>query len=147
MYYALRDFQADYPDDAACLDQLMHEQHDGAAVICPSCGVAAKFHRISRRRAYACQRCGHHIYPCAGTLFEKSRTSLTTWLYAIYLFTATDGPIAVKHMQRQLGVTYKCAWRMMDELRKLSQREDAPAPRPRSSGAGEVRKRDAAARR
>ena len=27
-------------------------------------------------RAYACQECGHHIYPCVGTPFEKSSTKL-----------------------------------------------------------------------
>ena len=74
---------------------------------------------MTKRRAYACQECGHHIYPAAGTIFHKSRTNLTKWFFAMYLMTSTRHGVAAKEVERQLGVTYKCAWRMCHELRKL----------------------------
>src|SRR5258708_38672096 len=52
-------------------------------------------------------------------LFHKSRTNLTKWFFAMYLMTSTRHGVAAKEIQRQLGVTYKCAWRMCHELRKL----------------------------
>ncbi|MBZ0138898.1 MAG: IS1595 family transposase, partial [Pseudorhodoplanes sp.] len=76
-------------------------------------------HPLTKRRAYACQECGHHIYPAAGTIFHKSSTPLTKWFFAMYLMTSTRHGVAAKELERQLGVTYKTAWRMAHELRKL----------------------------
>ena len=87
-----------------------------------------KFHRITKRRAYACDRCGHHIYPCVGTIFEKSRTKLTHWFFAMYLMTSTRHGVAAKELQRQIGCTYKTAWRMAHELRKLMATADNHGP-------------------
>ena len=47
-----------------------------------------------------------------GTIFEGSRTPLQLWFYAIFMFTTTRNGVAAKELQRQLGVTYKTAWRM-----------------------------------
>src|SRR5438477_12394427 len=117
--YTFKQFQAEYPDDAACLDRIMQEQYGGAEFSCPGCGADSKFHRITKRRAYACQHCGHHVYPCVGTPFEKSRTNLTKWFFAMYLMTSTRHGVAAKELERQIGCTYKTAWRMAHELRKL----------------------------
>jgi transposase len=126
--FTFKQFQAEYPDDGACLDRIMKEQFGGSAFICPSCGVDTTFHRITKRRAFACKDCGHHIYPCVGTPFEKSRTPLTKWFFAMYLFTSTRHGVAAKELERQLGVTYKCAWRIAHELRKLMANADDQRP-------------------
>ena len=118
MRYTFKQFQAEYPDDATCLDKIMDMRYGGKEFTCPSCEVKSKFHRIAKRRAYACQHCGHHIYPCVGTPFEKSRTPLSSWFFAMYLMTSTRHGVAAKELERQLGVTYKTAWRMAHELRK-----------------------------
>jgi transposase-like protein len=80
---------------------------------------------MGKRRAFACQECGHHLYPAAGTIFHKSPTPLTTWFFVMYLMTSTRHGVAAKEVQRQTGVTYKCAWRMCHELRKLMASADA----------------------
>jgi len=117
--YTFKQFQAEYPDDTACLTKLMEINFGGTNIFCPECGVRSQFHMMSTRRAFACQECGHHIYPCADTIFHKSRTKLTHWFFAMYLMTSTRHGVAAKEVQRQIGVTYKCAWRMCHELRKL----------------------------
>lgn len=126
--YTFKQFQSQYPDDGACLDKIMAEQHGGLAFSCPGCGADSKFSRIAKRRAYACQHCGHHVYPCVGTIFEKSRTLLTNWFFAMYLMTSTRHGVAAKELQRQIGCTYKTAWRMAHELRKLMASADNNRP-------------------
>src|SRR5438477_2223996 len=126
--YTFKQFQAEYPDDGACLDRIMKEQYGGTEFACPACAKQSKFHRISKRRAYACQHCGHHIYPCVGTPFEKSRTNLTKWFFAMYLMTSTRHGVAAKELERQIGCTYKTAWRMAHELRKLMAVADDHGP-------------------
>ena len=117
--YTFKEFQAEYPDDAACLVKLMEINFGGTHIHCPGCGVLANFYPMGKRRGFACQECGHHVYPCAGTIFHKSSTKLTLWFFAMYLMTSTRHGVAAKEIERQTGVTYKCAWRMCHELRKL----------------------------
>jgi transposase-like protein len=100
------------------------EQRYGLKGFCPTCGVETTFHRMTERKAYAGAACGHHIYPCAGTIFQDSRTPLQTWYYAIYLFIATRYGVSGKELQRQLGVTYKTAWRMGQQIRDLMAKAD-----------------------
>ena len=127
--YTFKNFQIHYPDDEACLAQLMFTKFGGTETTCPACGVVkAKFHPMQTRKAYACQECGHHIYPCAGTIFHKSSTPLTKWFFAMYLMTSTRHGVAAKELERQLGVTYKTAWRMAHQLRKLMARADYVGP-------------------
>lgn len=106
-----------FPSDDACLDHLMAVRY-GDKVKCPKCGKTGKFHRIRRYPAYECAWCGYEIYPMVGTPFERTHTSLQKWFYAMYLFTSSRHGVSAKELQRQLGVTYKTAWRMGHEIRK-----------------------------
>ena len=58
----------------------------------------------------------------------RSRTPLQKWFYAMYLFTTTRNGVAAKELQRQLGVTYKTAWRIGHELRKYMAWVDGDRP-------------------
>ncbi len=114
----VKQFFEKFPTDEACLDHVM-EVRFGMRNDCRKCGVNATFHRLTERRAYSCAACGDHLYPCAGTIFQDSRTSLQSWFYAIYLFVATRHGVSGKELERSLGVTYKTAWRMGHQIRKL----------------------------
>jgi len=126
--YTFKQFQQEYPNDAACLARIMDIKYGGDEIECPACRTRTKFHAMGKRRAYACQGCGHHIYPCAGTIFHKSRTKLTVWFFAMYLMTSTRHGVAAKEIERQCGMTYKCAWRICHELRKLMASADYSGP-------------------
>lgn len=124
MKYTVKQFRKDFPNDDACLDKIMSIRV-GESPTCPKCRKVTKFHRVTGRRQYACQYCGHQIAPCAGTVFEKSPTPLSDWFYAMYLFTSTRHGVPAKELERQLGVTYKTAWRMAHQLRKLMAQADS----------------------
>jgi len=124
--YSLMEFMRECPDDAACLDMLWRERYaaDGHHAECPKCGRERKFHRIKSRPAYSCDACGHSLYPLAGTIFNKSSTSLHLWFYAIYIMASTRCGVSAKHLERELGVTYKTAWRMFNLIRNKLMTED-----------------------
>jgi transposase len=111
-----RQFFKKFSTDEICLEYLF-KMRFGENTACFKCGEIGKFHKLAKIPAYTCN-CGHHIHPKVGTPFEDSRTPLQLWFYAIYLFTATRSGVSAKELQRQLGVTYKCAWRMGHEIRK-----------------------------
>ena len=125
--HTIKQFFKLFPNDDACLKHIMMVRY-GLEGTCPKCGAITKFYRVTSQRAYACKWCGWHTYPCVGTPFEDSRTSLQLWFYAIYLFTQTRNGVSAKELQRQLGVTYKTAWRMGHEIRKHMGEVDGDDP-------------------
>ena len=130
--YSLMEFMADFPDDETCLNWLWRNRCslDGEHAHCPKCKTNRKFARYTtdqRRQSWTCTACGHHLHPTAGSIFHKSATSLHLWFYAMYLMTSTRCGISAKQMERELGVTYKTAWRMCKLIRtELMQPDDAP---------------------
>lgn len=123
----IREFFKLFPNDDECLKHLF-EVRFGQGHVCPKCDREAKWYPIKAERAYSCQWCGHHIHPTVGTLFEKSRTPLQLWFYAIYLFTTTRHGVSGKELERQLGVTYKTAWRMGQMIRQHMAEIDGEDP-------------------
>lgn len=119
----VREFFARFPDDDACLTHIMEVRH-GQRHVCRACGVEGTFHKLTNRRAFSCASCGDHVYPCVKTIFEDSRTPLQIWFYAIYLFVATRHGVSGKELERTLGVTYKTAWRMGQQIRQLMAKAD-----------------------
>jgi transposase len=119
----VREFFERFPDDDACLAHIMEVRY-GQRHVCQACGVEGTFHKLTKRPAFSCSSCGDHVYPCAGTIFQDSRTPLRVWFYAIYLFVATRHGVSGKELERSLGVTYKTAWRMGQQIRLLMAKAD-----------------------
>jgi len=113
-----------FPDDEACLEYLKEKRYPGGITYCAKCQQDRKHHRVTGRPAYACDYCGSMISPMAGTIFEKSSTSLRLWFYAMYLMGSTRCGISAKQIQRETGVTYKTAWRMFKQIRSLLSEPD-----------------------
>jgi transposase len=136
--YTLFEFEKQFPDDAACLAYLMAERYpDG--VCCEKCQKVTSHYREKARPSWSCQFCGHRVHPMVGTIFEDSATSLRLWFYAIYLMASTRCGISAKQMERELGVTYKTAWRMFKQIRSLLVQDNAPI-----GGEGEIVEADEA---
>lgn len=117
--YTFKDFDTEFPDDDACMEFIKEQRWPDGRTMCAKCGVERKHYRVTGRTAYACDHCGNHIYPMAGTIFEKSTTPLRTWFHAMYLMGSTRCGISAKQIQRETGVTYKTAWRMFNQIRTL----------------------------
>ena len=68
------------------------------------------------------------MHPTAGTIFHKSSTSLQLWFYAMFLASQTRCGISAKQLERELGVTYKTAWRMLNKIRNqlMDETDDEP---------------------
>ncbi len=117
--YTVKEFNAQFPDDRACLDFIFKARWpDGGKC---KCGKTDCFHHVQGRRTYACAWCGTQISPAAGTIFHKSETSLKSWFFAMFLMSSSKNGVAAKELERQLGVTYKTAHRMGHKIRQLMQ--------------------------
>ncbi len=119
--FSVREFFQRFPDDDACLAHIMQVRFGGTRFDCPKCGtVDATFHKLAKRRTFVCASCGHHVNPTANTILHDTRTPLVSWFYAMYLFCTTRHGVSGKELQRQLGVTYKTAYRIGQQIRDLT---------------------------
>lgn len=115
---SFRQFKQKYGTHSQCLEAIKQVRFPNPFT-CPKCNTVQKFYPVTNRTAYACNSCGHHIYPLAGTIFEKSTTPLDLWFFAMYLMVQTRSGTSAKQLERMLGVTYKTAWRMFKQIRML----------------------------
>lgn len=123
----LRQFQDRFPTEDSCLDHLFQVRY-GTDFACPKCERPAKYSRVKGRRAYQCNWCAHQLYPTAGTPFDRTRTSLRDWFFVMFQFCTSRHGVAAKEVERQIGVTYKTAWRMCHEIRKYMATLDSDDP-------------------
>jgi transposase len=127
------EFMREFPDDEACLNHLWRSRYspDGEHAYCPKCGTARRFRRYATKpvtQAWTCTSCTHKISPTAGTIFHKSSTSLHLWFYAMWIITSTRCGVSAKQLERELGVTYKTAWRMFNLIRNRLMNQDYQGP-------------------
>ena len=111
-------FNALYPNDQACIEEILRQKFpDG--IYCTHCKRITRHYKLHQRTIYSCKTCRTQVSPLSHTLFEKSTTPLRQWFYALFLMTQTRGTISCKQLERELGVTYKAAWRMHNNIRKF----------------------------
>ncbi len=118
--YTIDTLHKEFPNDDVCLDFIFQQRY-GHVEFCPRCAAETKFYKLKTHKIYKCKHCGFELYPLANTIFHKSETPLTKWFYAIYLFSVGKNGVSAKEIERHLGVTYKCAWRMCKQIRLMMQ--------------------------
>lgn len=116
--FSRKQFEELYPNDEACLQKLFLLKYSETKK-CAKCNKPFKYHKLKNLRLYSCQFCGWNIAPAANTIFHKSPTPLIDWFYVIYLFSISKNGLSAKEIERHLGVTYKCAWRIANRVRML----------------------------
>lgn len=116
--FSFHSFLKQYPDEDSCLEEIKKLQYP-KGIYCIECGRVTKHYKIKNRVSYSCKMCRSQVSPLAGTIFEKSTTPLRIWFYAIFLMTHTRAEITIRQMQKELGVTYKTAWRIYTLLYEL----------------------------
>lgn len=86
-------------------------------VRCPSCKNGE---RITARKDgfYRCNACQKDFTVRTGTIFERSHIPLHKWLYAIYLLVTARKGISSLQLSKEIGITQKSAWFMLQRLRE-----------------------------
>jgi transposase len=110
--YTIKDLQTQFPTDEACAEYIFDCLHSR------KCSCEGEYTQLKGRRQFQCSKCRYQIAPTAGTIFHKSPTPLTLWFHALYIFSTAKSGISAKQLQSQIGVTYKCAWRMLNQIKK-----------------------------
>ena len=110
-----REFVEMFPDNAACAAYLIRLRWPNG-YSCPACKMTTTPRQGSRGRL-TCPLCRHRIYAQAGTIFDKTRTPLTTWFEAAWHISTAKTGMSATTLERTLGVRYRVAWTMLQRFR------------------------------
>ena len=114
---SLRQFQAEFPDEAACAAFLLGRRWpDG--FVCPVCGKGRAAALKSRAYTYECSGCGRQTSITAGTAMHRTKLPLTTWFWAAHLMATHSNGMSARQLEDQLGLTYRTAWLLTQKLRR-----------------------------
>lgn len=113
----IQEFNRNFPDNKACLTYLFQKRYGEPT--CPKCGKVNQYHLQGESSHFVCSCGGHQLSPKKDTIFEKSDTDLYKWFFVIFLFSKSKNGVAAKEVQRQIQCTYKTAWRICKQIRRL----------------------------
>jgi transposase-like protein len=120
-----REFVTMFPDEASCAKYLERLRWP-ETFVCPTCRASTGLWRQTRGRL-VCPACRHQATATAGTLFDKTRTPLTTWFEAAWHVTTAKSGLSAVTLQRTLGTSYRVAWAILQRFRVAMVRTGRPS--------------------
>jgi transposase-like protein len=111
------EFLKQFPDEAAARTYLEARRWKGKPR-CPHCNKTA---RVQVRKVvgyFRCLACKEDFTVRTGTIFERSHIPLDKWLYAMYLISTARKGISSLQISKELGITQKSAWFMLNRIRE-----------------------------
>jgi len=113
----LREFNAFFPDERACLDYLARLRWPGGFA-CPTCGGRRAW-RMSKGRNLRCAACRADVSVTAGTIFADTRLPLSVWFAAAWYAASQKPGVSALGLKRILGLgSYETAWALLHKLRR-----------------------------
>lgn len=110
------EFLKRFPDEQAARTYLEARRWPQGAV-CPLCGCVDRIQTRKLVGYFRCLNCKGDFTVRTGTIFERSHVPLDKWLYAMYLVTTARKGISSMQLSKELGVTQKTAWFMLQRIR------------------------------
>ncbi|MES1936219.1 IS1595 family transposase [Salinisphaera hydrothermalis] len=113
---SMREFMQRYGAEVQCEAALASARWP-SGFRCPACHGRrhTTFERVGRTH-WQCQRCRHQTTVTSGTIFASTKLPLTTWFLAMHLMTQAKNNVSALELRRQLGVSYRAAWRIKQKL-------------------------------
>lgn len=103
-----------FPTEQVCIDHLEELRWNGN-VVSPF-DETSKVYKCAGNK-YRCKNTGKYFNVRTATLFDNTKVELQTWFLAIYLVTGHKKGISSLQLSRDLNVTQKTAWFMLQRIR------------------------------
>jgi transposase-like protein len=111
------EFLKRFPDEKTAREYLEELRWHGEP-FCPHCGAVERIQKRKLDGYFRCLSCKSDFTVRTGTIFKRSHVTLDKWLYAIYLVTTARKGISSLQLSKELGVTQKTAWFMLQRMRE-----------------------------
>ena len=91
----------------------------GGNPVCAHCGEPAPYLLASGKYRCKSKNCKKDFSITKGTIFEKSKISLATWMGAVFVLSGHKKGISSLQLARDLGVTQKTGWFILHRIRHI----------------------------
>ena len=112
-----------FPTEEAAHDWFVEQRWGKAGRHCPRCG-SVETKPSARQFTFWCPDCKQRFSVRTGTLMEESRLPLRKWAIAIYMHLTNLKGVSSMKLHRDIGVTQKTAWFMLQRIRKAWENDD-----------------------
>ena len=113
-----------FPDEETARIYLKKRRWNGK-VACPHCDSTSRIQTRKVTGYYRCLPCKKDFTVRTGTIFERSHVPLNKWLYAMYMLMTARKGISSLQLSKELGVTQKTSWFMLQRLREACGVDDS----------------------
>jgi transposase-like protein len=127
-FRTINDIAVHFQDNKTCLEYLTQLRWNGT-VKCAFCGHAHVYELKGANKRYKCAKCRKQFSAIKGTIFENSTIPLAKWYMAIFIMSTHRKGISSVQVARDIGVTQKSAWFMMQRVRNAFKMQSFNAPK------------------
>lgn len=120
----LLEFCRRFPDEDACL-HLIFQMKFGNHTPCPYCNTIGRWSKVRGAKKYF-HSCRKHISPLKETAFYRSNKSLTSYFYALLLYSNCANGVRSSFLRKQLGIHCKSSHRLCNRIRLHMATYDRP---------------------
>lgn len=113
-FNSIHDLFKEFPTEQSCIDHLEKLRWNGF-VVSPF-DSTSKVYKCKDNR-YRCKNTGKYFNVKTNTLFDNTKIELRKWFAAIWLVTSHKKGISSLQLSRDIDVTQKTAWFMLQRIR------------------------------
>ena len=124
-----------FPTEEAAHDWFVEQRWSKIERHCPRCG-STDTAPSKRQFTFWCPGCKQRFSVRTGTILEESRLPLRKWAIAIYLHLTSLKGVSSMKLHRDINVTQKTAWFMLQRIRKAWEGTFPVRPGHRGKGGG-----------
>ena len=116
------EFMQMFPDEQKAREWFEKKRWNGNA-ICPYCS-AEKAYKTGRIGVYQCRKCHRDFTVRTHTVMHRSHIPMHKWLYAMYCLVTARKGVSSLQLSKELGVTQKSSWFLLQRLREACDSDD-----------------------
>ena len=107
-----------FPDDGTA-EKWFEKQRWPNGIACPDCG-SCNYSSTPKHKTmpYRCKDCRQFFSVRKGMVTESSKIGMQKWVIAIYMISTNLKGVSSMKLHRDLGITQKSAWHMMQRIRE-----------------------------
>lgn len=103
-----------FPNEQSCIDHLTQLRWEGN-VVSPFDPTSKVYN--CKGNKYKCKNTGKYFNVKTATMFDNTKVKLQKWFLAIYIVTSHKKGISSIQLGKDIGVTQKSAWFMLQRIR------------------------------
>ena len=106
-----------FPDNEAA-ERWFEAQRWPDGIVCPACGCERCVKSTHKTMPYRCRDCRGFFSVRKGTVMHSTKLSYQQWAIVIYMATTNLKGISSMKIHRELGITQKAAWHLIQRVRE-----------------------------